>query len=111
MAVLPITQIPQAGLDNTAALTAAGASGDIVPITDDRCFLRVKNTSGSSVNVTIAVPGTFLGQPLADIVVAVPATTGDKLIPLPLQAVDPELGGVGVAYSATTNVTVKALRA
>jgi hypothetical protein len=111
MANLNPTQIPNTGLDVTAALTAASAGGDVAVISDDRCFLRVKNASGSSINVTLAAPGTDNGQARPNRVVAVPATTGDKLIPLPLNYVDPSIGGVGISYSAATSVTVQVVRA
>ena len=112
MAVLAVTQLPAAGLDASAALPAsAGGSGDVAPITDDRHFLRVKNASGASINVTLAAPGTDNGQARPNRVVAVPATTGDKIIPLPLNYYDSTINGVGVSYSATASVTVGLYRA
>lgn len=69
-------------------------------------YLLVTNTSGSSVNVTIAYPGTLAsGVDIPDTVVAVPATTGVRWIPLIEQYGDPELSNqAAVSYSATTNV-------
>ncbi len=45
------------------------------------CWVEVKNT-GSINSITIATPMTVQGLALADVVVSVPATTGDKIIPL-----------------------------
>lgn len=112
MATLAVTQLAAAGFDVTAALAAsAGGSGDVAPITDDRYFLRVKNGNGSACVVTLAAPGTDNGQARPNRVVSVPATTGDKIIPLPLNYFDPAIGGVGISYSVTASVTVSLLRA
>jgi hypothetical protein len=79
---------------------------------DERTFLHVKNTAGSSMTVTLTATGAIRGQKAADVVITVPATTGDKMIgPLPAElfagAVD---GTCAVTYSSTTSVTVAALR-
>ncbi len=74
-------------------------------------FLHVKNAGGSSDVVTIVVPGTYLGVAIGDPTITVPATTGDKMIPIPPGAVDPATGLVTVQHSFTTSVTCALLSA
>lgn len=105
MSALATQQIPVTGL--APAYTAAGASGDTVA-PGERTVLHVKNGSGSSINVTVAVPGTEYGQARPDPVVAVGAGA-DKFIYLPDEIADPTDHRVHVTYSATTSVTVAAL--
>lgn len=46
-------------------------------------FIVYRNTGGSAAVVTIAAPGnTTYGQPMPDPAITVPATTGEKWIPL-----------------------------
>ncbi len=92
----------------TPSYAAATAGGDQVAC-DDRTFLHVKNTNGSTRDVTIATPGTVDGLAIADVVVTVPATTGDKMIgPLFSDLFASAADGVSasITYSSTTNVTV-----
>ncbi|WP_344447665.1 hypothetical protein [Kitasatospora nipponensis] len=79
---------------------------------DDRAWLHVKNTAGASMTVTLTATAKVRGQAVADTVVTVPATTGDKMIgPISAElyagAVD---GTCAVTYSSTASVTVAALR-
>lgn len=103
---------PQAvSLTGTTPTYSSAVASTTVPC-GERNFLHVKNTAGSSMTVTLTATGKIRGQTAADVVVTVPATTGDKLIgPLPSElfagAVD---GSCAVVYSSTTNVTVAALR-
>lgn len=78
----------------------------------ERTFLHVKNTAGTSMTVTLTSTAKVRGQTAADVVVTVPATTGDKMIgpitsDLFAGAVD---GTCAVSYSSTTSVTVAAVR-
>lgn len=78
----------------------------------ERNFLHVKNAAVSSMTVTLTATGKVRGQLAADVVITVPATSGDKMIgPIPTElfagAVD---GTCAVVYSSTTSVTVAALR-
>lgn len=94
----------------TPSYSAANAGGDQV-LCDDRLFLHVKNTNGSSRDVTIATPGNVDGLAIADVVVTVPATTGDKMIgPLKASLFADANGYAQITYSAATNVTVAAVR-
>jgi hypothetical protein len=65
----------------TPSFTAADAAGSTFEPKIGR-FLRVKNASGSPINVTLTTPGSVDGLAIPDRVVAVPATTGDVLIGL-----------------------------
>jgi len=102
-------QVPSlAGL--TPSYAAANSGGDQVAC-DDRTFLHVKNTNGSSRDITIATPGTVDGLAIADVVVTVPATTGDKMIgPLKASTFADSNGFAQITYSAATGVTVAAVR-
>jgi hypothetical protein len=107
MAFLSPQQIAVTGTVITYA--AAGAGGDSCS-PDDRVFLRVKNGSGSSINLTLVVPGTTWGQANPDPVIAVPATTGEVSIALPAGLVDLSTGLISWTYSAVTTVTVALVR-
>lgn len=109
MALLAQQVIARSGL--TPTYSAAAASTTV--LCGDRSFLHVKNTAGSSMTVTITCTAVVDGQAAADLVVTVPATTGDKMIgPLPSKLFASPGDGVSAAitYSSTTNVTVASLR-
>ena len=78
----------------------------------ERVWLHVKNTNGSSMTVTLTATAKVRGQLATDLVVTVPATTGDKMIgPITSDLfASPTDGTCSVTYSATTSVTVAALR-
>jgi hypothetical protein len=44
------------------------------------CWVEAKNVGGSPANLTIQTPATVGGLAVADLVVSIPATTGDRLI-------------------------------
>lgn len=94
----------------TPSYSAAVASTTVV--CGDRSFLHVKNTAGSSMTVTITATNKQRGQSVADLVVTVPATTGDKMIgPIFADLFASPADGVSasITYSSTTNVTVASL--
>ncbi|MGW4803004.1 hypothetical protein [Kitasatospora sp. NPDC004272] len=103
--------VPQAiAMAGTTPTYSAAVASTTVPC-GERNFLHVKNTAGSSMTVTLTATGRVRGQLAADLVVTVPATTGDKMIgPIPAElfagAVD---GSCAVAYSSTTSVTAALL--
>lgn len=104
MAVLGYQQVAIAGLAPT--LVAATVGGDQLP-TNDRGALMVKNGSGSSINVTVNVPGnTKYGLANPDPVVAVAAGATELIGPFPSDLADPADGLVHITYSAVTTVTV-----
>ncbi|MFD7609719.1 hypothetical protein [Streptomyces sp. NPDC059828] len=105
MALLAQQVISLAG--TTPTYSAAAASTTVT--CGERSFLHVKNTNGSSMTVTITATAKVRGQGVADIVVTVPATTGDKLIgPLTADLFASAADGVSasITYSSTTSVTV-----
>lgn len=107
MALLATQQIGITGTDPT--YSAAGGSGDTIN-PDGRTVLHVKNADASSHSVTVAVPGSEYGQDRADVVVAVPAGASRFIGPLVNDLADPSDGKVHVTYTATTSVTVAAIR-
>jgi len=104
---VPITNL---GIAPPTAVAAAGGGDNFTP--DDRTFLIVKNAGGSPVTVTVVTPKTDPGgHAIADDVVSVPATTGERWIgPFPAEYyADPANtvpGNCGVTYSGVTSVTV-----
>ena len=105
MALLPQQAISLTGL--SANYTAAAASTTVT--CGERSILHVKNTAGSSMTVTVTATAKVRGQAVADLVVTVPATTGDKFIgPITADLYASAADGVSAAitYSSTTNVTV-----
>lgn len=107
MALLGTQQIGITGTNPTYG--SAGGSGDTL-IPDGRTVLHVKNGDGSSHSVTVAVPGTEYGQARADVVVAVPAGESRFIGPFVNDLADPTDGHVHVTYTATTSMTVAAIR-
>jgi hypothetical protein len=63
------------------------------------------------ITVTVLTPGNDkYGQARPDIAVAVPATTGERLIgPFPADLADPADGLVAITYSGVTSLTVAAV--
>jgi hypothetical protein len=108
MALLAQQTIARAGLAPT--YSAAAASTTVT--CGDRSFLHVKNTAGSSMTVTVTCTAQVDGQAAADLVITVPATTGDKMIgPITNKLFASASDGVSAAitYSSTTSVTVASL--
>lgn len=107
MASIAIQAIPltAAGL----APAYAAAVGPDTFVNDGKTFLHLKNTNGAARNVTISSPTSCNQGSTHDIVVNVPATTGDKMVgPFP---VDRFTAAPAVAYDAVTGLVVAAIRA
>jgi hypothetical protein len=108
MPTLTTQVVALAGLAPTYG--AAAASTKIV--CGERTFLHVKCAAGSSMTVTLSSTAKVRGQSAADVIVTVPATTGDMMI----GPITPDLfagttdGLASITYSATTSVTVAAVR-
>lgn len=98
------------GLAGLAPVYSAVSAADTLP-PGNNVFLHVKNAGGSPDTVTIVTPGTVAGQAIADIVVTVPATTGDRMIgPLPGSLVARASDGLAdVTHSFITSVTCAVL--
>jgi hypothetical protein len=108
MATLAAQTIKLTGIAPTYSAAAAGTK----LVCGERTFLHVKNTAGSSMTVTITATGQVRGQTAVDLVVTVPATTGDMMIgPIPAELFAGASDGLAaVTYSSTTNVTAACLR-
>lgn len=108
MATLTTQVINLAGLGVTYGTAAASTK----IVCGERTFLHVKNAAGSSMTVTLTSTAKVRGQAAADVVITVPATTGDMMIgPItPDLFAGPTDGLAAVVYSSTTSVTVAALR-
>jgi hypothetical protein len=109
MATLSFVQAAIAGAN--PGFAAASAGGDKVP-PNDRGALIVRNGSGASINVTVAVPGnTRFGLANPDVVVAVPAGADRVIGPFPSELADTATDNlVAITYSAVTTVTVAAVQ-
>lgn len=108
MATLTANPVVMAG--TKPPLVAATAGGDKAP-TGPGYFLVAKNTTGSSITMTIALPGTDInGQPRPDTPYTVAATTGEVWAPLPDSYRDPVSGLAEITYSAA-GLSVSVVRA
>lgn len=108
MATLTPQTITVTGMNPVYSAAAAGSKIQC----SDRMFLHVKNAAGSSMTVTLAATATSHGQKAADVVVTVPATTGDAMIgPIFADLYAGLSDGLAtITYSSTTSVTVAAIR-
>lgn len=78
---------------------------------DGRTFVHFKKSGAGACNVTIATPSTVGGNAVADRVVEVPATTGDKFIgPFPPHIYNDGSGDLNITLSEITGLTVAVLR-
>lgn len=113
MALYTVQTISRAGITPTFA---AVASSDTFPCPADmRNYLEVKNAGGAPINVTIpavqlTVDTVVAGAlPVSDLVVSIPATTGNKKIgPIPAAYINS--GIVTANFSGITSVTAGAFR-
>lgn len=88
----------------TPVYTAVNSSDTITP--DVGLFLHVKNANASACTVTITDAGTTPGgSPASNPTVSVPASTGDRMIPIQPGYVNPTTGLITVSYSITASVT------
>ncbi|MET7395621.1 hypothetical protein ABZS66_19235 [Dactylosporangium sp. NPDC005572] len=95
--ILPVT-LGKAGTKPTLNNAAAGDTARC----GDGYFLVAKNTTGSSVTLTIVVPGnTSYGEPNPDPQWTIAATTGEVWIPLIDAYRDPSDGKAHLTWSAT----------
>lgn len=108
MATLGTQVIALSGLNPTYA--AATGGGDKCEV-GDRVFLHVKNGGGASMTVTLTSVAAVRGQAAANVTVSVPAS-GERMIgPLNADLLQNASDGLcAIGYSATTSVTVAALR-
>lgn len=105
---ITVQDVSLAGVTPTFA--AAFVDGNMFK-NDGNVIIEVKNTGGASVNVTIQTPAKVGGIDLAEVIVAVPATTGHKVIGPFDPSIFNQAGGVTyVDTSAQTGVTIAVLR-
>jgi hypothetical protein len=103
MALIPAVTAAVAG--TLVTYTAAAGGGDTVQFTTNTEF-RVKNGSGSSMTVTVVIPGnTEFGQAAPDLPVVV-AAGAERAILLTRGMVDTSTGLISITYSLATSVTV-----
>lgn len=82
----------------TPVYAAPAAVENVVP--DDGLYLHVKNTNGSATVVGVVDPGlTPAGSAAMNPAITVPATTGDKMIPLSRKFYNPAGGFIVVSFS------------
>jgi hypothetical protein len=116
--VLTVQDVSRTGL---AVSYAAGdsANGHSFDNARHNVFLHIKNSDGSPVNATIITPNTVDGLAIGDLVVVIPATTGDVMIgPFPAALYDtvdsdpvPEIDpAIFVDLSADTGITLAAIK-
>lgn len=105
----PLTPAAVGITGTLVTFTAADATGNTFTY-NPRGLLLVKNGSGSSINVTVTVPGLdAYGSARPDPVVAVAAGAEKAIGPFPQDLVDPATGSILVTYSLATSVTVAML--
>lgn len=107
MATIAQEQVTLAGL--TPSYAGVTAADKFQP--GANVYLQVKNASGSPCTVTVdsKVPSNYGDD--TNVVVTVPATTGDKVIgPFPPQRFAGADGMADVTFSAQTSVTARAFR-
>ena len=102
-----VQQIVPTGL----ALTYNAADLEMMAPNDGNVFLHFKNTNGATRDITVITPGTVYGLAVADLVVTIAITTGDRMIgPLPPAIFNQSDGSVHFNVSATAGVTVAVVR-
>jgi hypothetical protein len=107
VATLTTQTITATGLSPTYA-NAAGGGDKVRP--GRGVFIHVRNADVSSMTLTLATPGTVDGLAISDRTVNV-AAGGSRMIPVPALYGDPADSGLAaISYSATTSVTIAALR-
>jgi hypothetical protein len=98
-------------IDGLAVTYNAASGGGDKFEPGDRTFVIAKNTNGATRTATFTTPGTVGGNAIADLVVTLPATTGEVLIgPFTRDIYAGSDGLVAVAWSATTGVTFGVVR-
>lgn len=114
MATLSRQSLIEAGISITES--AAGASGDKATNPDGKTVFLVNNGSASSINVTIAEQMSDRTDPnygtltKSDVVKAVAAGAIAIIGPFPPLAFNDSAQDVNISYSATTTVTVAAIK-
>lgn len=94
----------------TPTLVAAEAGGDEF-VNSGRDFIHIKNANAAAMDVTIDSQVDCNQGVDHDIMVNIPATSGEKFIgPFPKDRFNDEGGKVQITYSAVTDVTIGIVR-
>ena len=104
---LSVQDIARSGL--SPSYSSAVGDGHSVQ-NNGRVFIHVKNGDSSSKTITIQTPGTVDGLAVADRDVSIPAGEERMIGPFPPGQYNQSDGDIYVDYSATTSVTIAALR-
>lgn len=108
MATLTVQNTSLAGI--TPSWVSAAEAGDEFLNTGD-AYVEFKNTSAGEITVTILTPAKIEGIDIAEITVAVPATTGVKRIgPFDPTIFNQTTGRVSMTYSAHADLAVGAFK-
>lgn len=104
-----LTKITPAITGTTYALVAASGGGDkFTP--GDNTYFHVNNGGGSSITVTVDVPGNTKYQQAAPDVAVTVANGAQKIIgPFPADLAGASDGLISITYSGVTSVTVAAV--
>jgi len=101
--------VARTGLAATYLVEGAGAGqinvNDLYQVNNDgKVILHFKKSGASACTVTVTTPGTVDGLAIADLVVSIPATTGDIFMgPFPTRFYN-KLGAHDVEFTTTVNV-------
>lgn len=103
MAIL--TALVPSATGTAYSTTAASAGGD--KVTPGNCAVLVTNGSGSTITLTVDVPGNDqFGNARPDIAITITAGTSKLIGPFPLSIANSADGYVNLSYSSATSVTV-----
>ena len=106
--ILVVQDLVMAGITPTYAAATATQGDDFA--NDGGTFLQVKNT-GAGKTLTITTPATIRGVAVADPAIAIPLTTGDKMIgPFPPDLFNDGNGRVHTVLDDATAVTIAAFK-
>ncbi len=112
MAAMTVTNV--SGQNKTTVTAAAVSASDTLTASDigtNGVLLQVINGGGGSINVTIADPGTTAAGNVGTTSAQAVANGTDGWFRILPAHVNPVTGVATVAYSGTTSVTYKAIRA
>jgi len=108
MATLTLQQIVQAGLEPT--YQAADSGGELIPNSDGRSLLHIKNSGAATRTVTFTSTKVVNGLALADQAVSVPAGEDRIVGPFPQDVFNNGSSQVAVSYDNEADLTIAALK-
>ena len=92
----------------TPSYTGSHSTSDTYLVRNNgRCYVHIKKSGAGDCDATFETPGNVGGNAIADLVVTVPATTGDKMIgPFPPNIYNDSVGDVNITFSEITGLTI-----